>query len=330
MPKVIRIYEYGGPECLRYESLPLLPPQQGQVTIAVKAIGLNRSEIMFRSGRHIEQAEFPARLGYEAAGIVEALGEGVKGFSVGDAVSLIPPPSITRWGTYSEMITVPAEFVVRHPANLSFVEAAAVWMACITAYGVLIDVAGLKDGDIILSLAASSSVGLACFQIAKLVGATVIATTRTEGKRQALIDAGADHVVVTDHEDLENSVKAITHHRGVRVVLDPVGGPGIQAVAATMAQNGILIAYGALDMASTPMPLFAMIAKGLLMRGFTFKAVVLDRERRERARTFILDQLAAGCLKPTISKVFRFSEMAEAHRYLESNQQFGKIVVTMD
>lgn len=330
MPRVIRIHEHGSADVLRYETVDLPPPGLGEVMIDVRAIGLNRSEVMFRNGRHIESAQFPARLGYEAAGTIAAIGPNVTGLQIGDAVSIVPPPSVTRWGTYGEIATIPAKYVVRHPANLSFVEAAGVWMANITAYGALIDIAGLAAADTALILAASSSVGLACCTIAKSVGATVIATTRTAAKRQALLDAGIEHVVVTDDEDLAGRVLQITNGRGARVVMDPIGGSGLDRKLVSMAQYGTLIAYGALAPELAPLNALLLIGKGLSIRGYTFKEIVLDDVRRERAVRYIVDALAKGKLLPTIAKVFDFDEMAAAHRYLEANAQIGKIVVVID
>jgi len=111
VPRIVRIHENGGPEVLRYEDLEVPPPSPGEVEIQVKALGLNRSEVMFRNGRHIETPRFPARLGYEAAGIVRAVGGEVAELAVGDAVSIVPPPSVTQWGTYGEVATVPAALV---------------------------------------------------------------------------------------------------------------------------------------------------------------------------------------------------------------------------
>lgn len=329
MPRIVRIYQNGGPEVLRIEEAVVPPPGPQEVTIDVKALGLNRSEAMFRSGRHIEPISLPARLGYEAAGVVSAVGDAIQDIRVGDAVSVIPPPSVTRWGAYGERVTFPAEFVVKHPARLSCVEAASIWMQNVTAYGGLIDLGSLVQGDTVLIVAASSSVGLAAIQIAKAVGAVSIATTRSQAKKRALLDFGADHVIVTDEEDLCTRVEEITGGRGARVVFDPVAGPAIETLAKAMSKHGILIAYGMLSQDSTPFPLFTAIAKGLTFRGYTFKEIVLDPVRRDRAKRFILDSLDSGLLKPTIDKVFTFDQIVDAHRYLEANEQFGKIVVTI-
>lgn len=329
MPRIVRIHKNGGPEVLKIENLDVPPPSPEEVTIKVRAIGLNRSEAMFRSGRHIETACFPARLGYEAAGVISAIGSGVQGLAVGDAVSVIPPPSVTRWGAYGEMVTFPAEFIVKHPASLSWAQAAAIWMQNVTAYGGLIDIGRLGKGDTVIILAASSSVGLAAIQIARAVGAVSIATTRTDAKKKALLDFGADHVIVTDEEDLVSRVKEITGGKGARVAFDPVAGPGIAPLAEAMSQQGVLIVYGMLSLEQTPFPLFTAIRKGLTLRGFTFKEIVLDPVRLANAKNFILEGLNAGRLMPTIDKIFTFDQIVEAHQYLESNEQFGKIVVTV-
>ncbi|MFW6168657.1 MAG: alcohol dehydrogenase catalytic domain-containing protein, partial [Ralstonia sp.] len=132
MARVVRIHQNGGPEVLRFDEIEVAPPGPGEITLRVKALGLNRAESMFRSGLYVEATPFPARLGYEAAGVVSAIGEGVTGFAIGDAVSVVPPLSITRWGMYGEVATVPAEVVVKHPASLGWTEAAALWMQYVT------------------------------------------------------------------------------------------------------------------------------------------------------------------------------------------------------
>src|SRR5262245_30311747 len=163
------------------------PPGKGEVQINIKALGLNRAESMFRRGQYLEAPKLPARLGYEAAGTVAAVGPGVQGFQVGDAVSTIPSFSLNEYGLYGDLANAPAHAVTHHPAGLSWEAAAAVWMPYLTAYGALIDIAGLATGDTALIPAASSSVGLAAIQIANRVGAAPVALTRGGAKRQALL-----------------------------------------------------------------------------------------------------------------------------------------------
>ena len=329
MPRIVRFYEKGGPEVLKIEEVEIAPPGPGEVAVAIKAIGINRAESMFRSGPYVEDPVFPARLGYEGAGVVTAVGSGVSGFAPGDSVSVIPPLSITRWGSYGETATFPAEVVVKHPASLSWVQAAAIWMQYVTAYGALIEISDMRRGEFVLITAASSSVGLAAIQVANAIGAVPIAVTRTEAKKAALIDAGAAHVIVSAEEDLVARTKEITNGTGVRAAFDPIAGPGLEDIANAMAPSGIVIEYGALSAEPTPFPLFAFLSKTLRLHAFQYKEIVRDDAARERAKDFILAGLADGRLQPIIDKVFPFERIVEAHHYLESNQQFGKIVVTV-
>jgi len=329
MARIVRFHQTGGPEVLKIERVDVPPPGPGEVRIAVKALGLNRAEAMFRSGQYLEQPRYPARLGYEAAGTVAALGEGVQGLKVGDAVSTIPAFSQNQYGVYGDTAIVPAFAVAKHPASLSWAEAAAIWMQYATAYGALIDIAGLKAGDTVLMPAASSSVGIAAIQIARMVGATPVALTRGSSKRKPLLDAGAAHVIATEEQDLVAEAKRLTGGKGARIVFDPVGGPTVAKLTAAMAERGILVLYGALSTEPTPLPLMDVLGKKLTIRGYVLFEITQDPQRLERARKFIVDGLSAGQLKPVVAKTFPLEQIVEAHRYMESNQQVGKIVVTV-
>ncbi|MCA1439857.1 zinc-dependent alcohol dehydrogenase family protein, partial [Ensifer sp. IC4062] len=257
MVRVVRFHELGGPEVLRIEDIDVAGPAPGEVQIRVKALGLNRAEALIRSGAYIETPSLPSGLGLEAAGIVEAVGDGVEGFAPSDAVSVVPPPSMVRWPAYGELASFPARLVVKHPPSLGFEAAAAVWMPYLTAYGALIDIAGLRAGDFVAITAASSSVGLATIEIANRVGATAIAITRTSAKKQALTEFGAAHVIASAEEDLEARLREIAGPAGVRVVFDAVGGPAFEPLTSAMSRGGILIEYGGLSPEPTPFPIFA-------------------------------------------------------------------------
>ncbi len=329
MARIVRIHQYGDASVLKLEAVDVPAPAADEVQIAVKAIGLNRAEVMFRNHAYLQDAEFPSRLGYEASGVVSAVGSAVKNVAVGDAVSLIPPLDIARWGTYGEVANVPAYLVVKHPGNLSFEQAAASWMQYVTAWGALVEQAKLSQGEFVLVTAASSSVGLAAFQIARMVGATSIAVTRTQAKKQALLDAGADHVIVSDDEDIVEKVMALTGGQGARVVFDPIGGPGFEAITQAMARGGILLEYGALSPEPTPFPLFTVLGKSLTLKGYLYAEIVADPAALARAKAFIVKGLESGALSPVIARTFTLDEIQDAHRFLEANQQVGKIVVTV-
>jgi NADPH:quinone reductase-like Zn-dependent oxidoreductase len=329
MARIVRFHEYGDASVLKIENLDVPPPNTDEVQIEVKSFGLNRAEVMFRTHAYLQEAEFPSRLGYEAAGIVKAVGTSATGFKKGDAVSLIPPTDIARWGTYGELANVPARNLVKHPENISFEQAAASWMQYVTGWGALIEQAKLTAGDFVIVTAASSSVGIAAFQIAKAVGATIIATTRTQAKRQSLIEHGADHVVVTDEEDLVAHVMELTSGVGARVVFDPVGGPSFIPLTESMARGGILLEYGALSTEPTPFPLFTVLGKSLTLKGYLNGEITNNEAALERAKAFITMGLASGQLKPVIARTFPLEQIQEATRFLESNAQIGKVVVNV-
>jgi len=143
MARVVRFHEYGDPSVLKIEDVDVPPPASDEVQIVVKSIGLNRAEVMFRTQTYLHDAEFPSRLGYEAAGTVKGVGSAVTDFKVGDAVSIVPASDIAKWGTYGEIINTPARNAVKHPGNISFEEAAASWMQYVTAWGALVEQAKL-------------------------------------------------------------------------------------------------------------------------------------------------------------------------------------------
>lgn len=329
MTRVVRFHKIGGPDVLQIDDITLSPPGPGEVQLRVRALGLNRAEAMFRSGQYGEQPQLPARLGYEAAGTIEKLGQGVEGYLPGDAVSVVPSFSMNQYGLYGEVANVPASALARHPASLSWVDAAAVWMMYLTAYGALIEIAALRAQETVLIPAASSSVGLAAIQIANMVGAVPVALTRGSSKRAALQKAGAAHVIATEEQDLVQEVRRITNGKGARVVFDPVGGPTVTKLTEAMSQQGILFQYGALSSEPTPLPLMNVLVKGLTIRGYTIFEITTDPQRLRRAKQFINEGLTSGKLKPVVAKIFTLEKIVEAHRFMESNQQIGKIVVTV-
>ena len=329
MPKIVRFYETGGAEVLKVEELPLVEPGEGEVRLAVEAIGLNRAEVMFRQGQYLENPELPSRLGYEAAGIVDAVGPGVSGIQIGDRVSTIPSFSMGTYGVYGESAVVPAHAVAHYPDSLSPVEGAAIWMQYLTAFGALIEFGQLQKDASVLITAGSSSVALAAIQITKSAGAFAIAVTRGAVKKSFIMGAGADHVIVTEEEDLVESVMAITSGKGVSLVFDPIAGPLLGKLAEAAAPGASIFEYGALSTSPTTFPLFSALAKGLTVRGYTMFEIVREPERLARGKRFIYNGIEAGALKPIIDRTFLLESIVEAHQYMESNQQKGKIVVTV-
>jgi NADPH:quinone reductase-like Zn-dependent oxidoreductase len=329
MSRTIKFANAGGPEVLEFVDTEVPAPGPKEVRIDVKAIGINRAESMWRLDDYIEPVKFPAGLGYEAAGIVNAVGSEVTGIAVGDEVNLIPSFSMNDYGTYGEVIIAPDYAVVKHPKSLSYAEAASVWMMFVTAYGALIEDAKVGKGDFVIIPAASSSVGLAAIQIANYAGASTIALTRTSAKRKQLLEAGAAHVIATEETDLVKEVARITDGKGARVAFDPVGGPTLSKLLAALSFNGTVYLYGLLSPEVTALPVLDMIAKVTSVKAHNIWLTSGEATRRKAAVEYVLKGLESGALKPIIDRQFKFDEMVDVHRYLEKNEQFGKIVVTL-
>jgi NADPH:quinone reductase-like Zn-dependent oxidoreductase len=329
MSRTIKFTKAGGPEVLEFIDEQVAAPAQHEVRIKVKAIGLNRAEVMWRNDAYIEPVQFPAGLGYEVAGIIDAVGEDVIGLGVGDTVSTLPFFSMNKYAAYGEVVLMPDHAVVKHPKSLTFSEAASIWMMFLTAYGALIADAQITKGDFVIIPAASSSVGLAAIQLANYAGATPIALTRTSTKRDRLLEAGAAHVIATEEVDMLQEVMRITNGNGARVIFDPVGGPNFPKLIAALAHQGIVYLYGLLGEGETPIPILQLLRKLPTIKVYSLSYVAADEARRKAAVDYILKGLNSGALKPVIDRTFKFDEMVEVHRYLEGNTQFGKIVVTV-
>lgn len=328
MANVVRIHEVGGPEVLRFETLEVGAPGPGEVRLRIEALGLNRSEAMFRAGRYPVKPQFPSLIGYEACGTVEALGEGVQGYAVGQRVCALPRYSLGRYGVWADRAIVPAHCLEPAPPELSAAEAAAAWMQYLTAFA-LIEVANIGIGDGVIIRAASSSVGLAAIQLANWAGAIPIAATRRSDKAEALKAHGAAHVVATEEVDLAEAVMDITGGAGARLAFDPVGGPTVETLAAALGERGMLIIYGSLSEQPTPYPHWQAAFKGLSLRGWVASEIWNHPQRYARARQRIRLGIELGHLRPVIAKTFPFEQLVEANRYLESNEQVGKVVVTL-
>lgn len=329
MARQVQFDRTGGPEVLRIVEVDVPAPGPGEVRIAVKALGLNRAESMYRSGSYIIDPVFPARLGSEAAGVIDAIGPDVTGLAPGDRIAVVPAFSYHDYGLYGDLVLAPARAVVPLPDDLSWTDAAAVWMAYVTAWGALIDTAALRAGETVLIPAASSSVGLAAIQVANAIGAIPVALTRTAAKADLLREAGAAHVIVTDETDVTAEVRRITAGAGARVVFDPVGGPAFAQLAAVTAERGTILVYGALDARATPLPVGDVLGRSLTIRGYLIYEATLDDAKLAAARAFVLDGLARGTLRPRIDRILPFDQITDAHRHLEANGQIGKIVVTV-
>jgi NADPH:quinone reductase-like Zn-dependent oxidoreductase len=331
MATTVRFHEIGGPEVLRLEDIDPGEPGPGEVRIRVDAIGLNRAEALFRRAEYIEPVkQLPAGLGAEAAGVIEALGPDVTGFHEGQAVSVVPAFSQNAYDVYAARTIVPAAALIARPDGVDAISGAAVWMSYLTAYGAMVEIGGMRPADVAVINAASSSVGLAAIHTANRLGATPIAITRTHAKRNRLLDEGAAEVIISEDEnDVAACVLALTGGRGAEYVFDAVAGPGVIQLARAVAADGTLLLWGAQSGQPTPYPGFELGMPALNIRTYTMLEITRDPDRMRRATAFITSGLLSGTFRPVVDRMFPLEEIVEAHQHLESNAQFGKIVVTV-
>jgi len=327
--RIVRFHSVGGPEVLKIQDEPMPAPAKGEVRLRVKAIGLNRAEVMFRRGQYLEAPALPSKLGYEAAGVVEAVGLDVDKSWLGKKASTVPGFLMTHYGVYGEVAIVPVSALALYPETLTPEEGTSIWMQYLTAYGALVSLAQIKKGDFVIITAASSSVGIAAIEMVNAEGAISIAATRTSKKKPILFEVGAVHVIATEEENFVKRVTEITGGNGARVIFDPVAGKGIELLAQAAAQGGTIFEYGALAPEPTPFPLFTALSKGLSVRGYTVRELLSAPKSKAHAEKYVFDHLKTGTFKPRIDRVFPFAQIVEAHRYMESNEQIGKIVVTV-
>jgi NADPH:quinone reductase-like Zn-dependent oxidoreductase len=324
--RTVRFHKLGGPEVLQLESLPTPEPGPGEVRLRVQAIGLNRAEALFRRGEYTQTPELPSRIGYDAVGTIEAIGPDVE-LCVGTRVATVPAFLMSRHGVYAEAAVVPAHAIVPWPEALGAEQAVALWMAYLTVWGGMVKLGEIRQGDWVLLTAAASSVGLAAIQTARAEGARSIATTRKPQKRDALLRAGADHVVVTENEDLPARVLEITGGHGADVLFDAVAGPGLETLAKAMAPKGRVVIYGYLGGLNTPLPLIPMLRKVLTLRAHSIMHTTGDAKVLAEAKKYIVEGVERGVFRPAVDRSFSLEDIVEAHRYLEADEQVGKVIV---
>lgn len=327
MPKTLLVDLVDGVPKLLIQELEAREPGPGEVRYQVHAIGVNRADIAYMQGGHYTPTAFPSRICYEACGVVDALGPGVTSIKIGDRVSAIPFGD-PKYSVGAESAITPAQYLATWPEGYSAEEAAATWMQYCTGYFPMKELGGVGPGDFVLVTAASSSAGLGAIQLAKFLGGTVIASTRTNDKRDFLLAAGADHVVATSDGDVAGQLLACTGGHGIRIVYDAVAGHFMHEYAPAVADEAQIFIYGAVTGDSTiQAPILPLIRKGAIIRLYSLINYARDLTALHRARQFISLALRAGAIRPIVDRVFAFENAMDAFAYMSSGVQKGKIVL---
>ncbi len=322
MNHAIRIHEYGGPEKMAWEEIPLPHPKPGEALIRHHAVGLNYIDVYFRTGLYKAPA-LPATIGMEAAGVVEAIGEGVTEVAVGDRVAYATGPV----GAYAEARTLKADRLVKLPDSLSFEQGAAMMLQGMTAQYLLRRTYKVKAGETILVHAAAGGVGLIMCQWAKHLGCTVIGTVSTPEKAALAKANGADHVVLTG-EDLPAAVKKITGGAMVPVVYDSVGRDTFGASLDCLAPFGMMVSYGNASGPVPPVDIGVLAAKGsLYLTRPTLATYTAKREDLVASAEELFAAVASGAVKLSINQRYALKDAAQAHRDLEARKTTGSTLL---
>lgn len=321
--KAIIIPEFGGAEVLILQEVDAPAISENQVLIKVAATSVNYADILTRRGLYHAAGNPPIIPGMDAAGVVERVGSRVKKFTIGQRVIALP-----KNGSYAEYVAVDENLVYALPDNVDFLEAAACPLVAFTAYKLLADVGRLRQGESVLVHAASGGVGTAAMQLAKLLGAgLVIGTVGNAAKIPAALEAGADHAFQIDI-DFPAEVNRVTGGSGVDIILDSIAGDVTKRSLACLALYGRLVIFGnasgkAGQIATTDLHASCRAVLGFSLGTTRNRHPELLQESAEKVLSF----LSAGLLNIRIGKTFRLEDAAAAHKYMESRQHTGKIVL---
>ena len=319
--QAIQVSQVGGPEVLTPVDLPVPSPKANEALVQIHAAGINFIDVYIREGRY--PTPLPFISGQEAAGVVTEVGSEVTTIQPGDRVAYT-----SVLGSYAEYAAVPADRLVKIPDELDFEQAAAAMLQGMTAHYLVNSSYPLKKGETALVHAAAGGVGLLLVQMAKKIGARVIATAGTHEKAQLARDAGADECIVYTESDFETETRRLTEDAGVHVVYDGVGKATFDKDLNVLRPRGYLVLFGGASGAVPPFDLIKLSQKGsLFITRPTLGHYTATREELEWRANDVLQSIARGELKLRIHKVYPLAEAEQAHRDLEGRKTTGKLLL---
>src|SRR5512138_1018752 len=322
MPRAIRIEKTGGPEVLRLQDVEVKDPGRGEARVRHTAIGVNYVDIYHRTGLY--PLPLPTGIGVEGAGVVEAVGDGVSHVRAGDRVAYVGPP-----GSYAQARVLPADRLVKLPADVPDRTAAAIMLKGLTVHSLVRRVHAVKAGETVLVHAAAGGVGLLMIQWLKALGATVIGTVGSDEKAKLARDRGADHVVVYTREDFAKRVREITGGAGVPVVYDAVGKATFDGSLDSLAPMGLMVSFGNASGSVPPLDIGVLSRKGsLFLTRPTVFNYVAKREDLERGAAELFEIVRSGKVRVEIGGTWPLADVAEAHRALEARRTTGSLLLT--
>lgn len=326
--RAILVKKHGSPEDMILEELPTPKPGPGEVLLDVHAIGLNFPDLLVISGQYQSLPPLPFVPGMEAAGLVSAVGEGVSHLKLGDRVM-----AKLNYGGYAEQAIAPEKHCYNFPESMSFTQAAAMGIVYQTAHFALIDRAQFAPGETVLVNGASGGVGLAAVQLAKALGATVLAGVSNREKAEVALAGGADYIIDLAAMDLKESVRSqvreVTDGRGTDVVLDPVGGEVFEASLRALAWQGRIVVIGFTAGHIPAVKTNYLLLKNISVAGLHLNTYLAQEPARvQRVQEKLFGLFLEGKIEPRVMKTFPLEQFAAALKTIQDRQAWGKIVLT--
>ena len=328
MPRAWVIHEYSGYQGLSLVELEEETPGPGDIRLRVEAFALNWGDMNLMRDRYsFSFSGFPARVGIEAAGIVDAVGPDVSGIEPGMRMCTLPY-FYDRRGVSSESVIIDHRYATPAPEGLSAVESASIWMQYMTAYFPIVELARAAPGKAILASAGTGTAGTAALQIGRHFGATMITTTRFDYNRQFLEEAGADHVFIEGSGNLAELIREVTDGRGINAAFDAVGGGMIHQYSPAMARDARIFFYGTLDGQFPELPIVDMFQSNAVFHPYSLCNYVEDLAMQAKGTAFVYDALRRGLIAPRIDRVIQMEEYRDAWDYIRApRSNHGKVVV---
>ena len=336
--RIVRFAKIGGPEVLEIFDEKTTSPMEGEVRIKVKALGLNQAEVMLREGRYVGSPKFPSRIGIEASGIIEEVGEKVSQWKIGDEICAIPflswddndywtSDSIEKYGTYGDTAIIPAWTITKKISHHSFEEAAAAWCQYLTAWGGLVYNSDIKNRKSCVITGASSSAAIGAMQIVKTFGLKVIGVSRTLKKEKELKEIGYDEVLALTDNNLEEQIMDYTNGIGFDLAYDCVGGEHFTKLINAAKPQALIVNYGNLNLNASKIKTLPLLSKRIHIRFHSIFDTMRFEDQRKQGIEWINNKIEKGILRPVIAKIFDLENIVDAHKYLESAKHIGKVVV---
>ncbi len=322
------VTEYSGLSGIKLREYTPKQAGPGEVRLKVEAFALNWGDMDLMQGRYsFNFSQLPARIGCEAVGVVDQIGEGVTGIEMGERYCTLPYFYDMK-GVSGDTVTIDARYLTKAPDGMEATEAGSIWMQFMTAYFPIAELARAAPGVNILVTAATSTAGYSALEIGRIRGANMIATSRFEYNREYLMKGGASHVYIGHGEGLPEALQEFTDGAGVHAVFDSIGAGMISQYSKALAKDAQIFTFGTLDEKLPELPMMELYQANATFKPYSLFHYIEDAEWKKKGLDFVYQALASGQIQPNVDRVFSMEEFTEAWQYLRApRKKHGKVMI---